>query len=95
MKLRNLYESCVSNQWFGACLKLPKSRDFIKRGFVASKFQWFTARGGDEHMNHTDSLRSHPLVFVKDVCLAEFLLHFHCSEQQGSPACGVSNASKQ
>jgi len=31
-----LYESFVSNQWFGVCIKLTKSCDFSKRGFVTS-----------------------------------------------------------
>jgi len=31
-----LYESFVSNQWFGARIKLPKSRDFSEWGFITS-----------------------------------------------------------
>jgi len=38
------------------------------------------------------------LFFVKSVFMhiwPEFLLHLRSSDQQGSPVCGVSNASKQ
>jgi len=31
-----LFESFVSNQWFGSRIELPKSRDISKRGFVTS-----------------------------------------------------------
>lgn len=32
----NIYESFVSNRWFRACIKLPKSHDFSKQSFIIS-----------------------------------------------------------
>ncbi len=46
-------ELFVSKQWFGVRIKLPKSRDFSKQGFITSllfwnvsKFQRFYMGGG-------------------------------------------------
>lgn len=34
--LEEALKSFVSNQWFGVCIELPKSRDCMKQGFVSS-----------------------------------------------------------
>lgn len=41
VKIRNVNDSFVSNQWFGARIKLARSRDFSNRGVGTSEVGHF------------------------------------------------------
>jgi len=48
IKLQNLYESFVSHQWFGACVKLPESRDFSRLRYVITVSKRFVISISDQ-----------------------------------------------
>lgn len=51
---RNLCKSFVSNQWFGARINLPKSRDFSKRGFKTIQHFSVSPPEGDDLCERVD-----------------------------------------